>query len=199
MTPRVTQAHLDARRVEILNAAFRCFSRKGLHGATMQEIADDAGLSAGALYRYFEGKGALVGALAEESAARRAHALRGLEPGGGAERLAEVVHGLMAGLGSEPAEVSVRLDLRLWAEALDHPEVRDHALDAFASVREPIAAYVQAEREAGRMHGDVEPDAVGRLVISILTGLELQKALEGGVDLDGYRSAARAALRGLGP
>jgi AcrR family transcriptional regulator len=31
----------------------------------MQEIADEAGLSAGALYRYFDGKEALIEALAD--------------------------------------------------------------------------------------------------------------------------------------
>lgn len=198
MAPRVTQAHLDARRIEILTAAFRCFSRKGLHGTTMQEIADEAGLSSGALYRYFEGKESLIEALAEESAARRAHALRALEPGGGAGALADAVANMMAGLGSREAEVSVRLDVRLWAEALDHAEVRETAREAFASVREPVAAYLEAEREAGRIRADVDPDAVGRLVISLLTGLELQRALDGKVDLDAYRAAVQALLTGPG-
>lgn len=199
MAPRVTQAHLDARRIEILTAAFRCFSRKGLHGTTMHEIADEAGLSAGALYRYFDGKEALIEALAEESAARRADALRALEPGGGAEPLADAVANMMAGLDSPEAEVSVRLDVRLWTEALDHPEVRATAREAFASVREPVADYVRAERQAGRIRADVDPDAVGRLVISLLTGLELQRAVDEEVDLDGYRAAARSAFVGLAP
>ncbi len=198
MAPRVTQAHLDARRIEILTAAFRCFSRKGLHGTTMQEIADEAGLSAGALYRYFDGKEALIEALAEESAARRADALRALEPGGGAEALADAVANMMAGFDSREAEVSVRLDVRLWAEALDHPEVRATAREAFASVREPVADYVRAEREAGRIRAEVDPDAMGRLVISLLTGLELQRAVEEETDLDAYRATVRALLAAAG-
>ncbi|MBW3661349.1 MAG: TetR/AcrR family transcriptional regulator [Gemmatimonadetes bacterium] len=198
MVPRVTQAHLDARRVEILTAAFRCFSRKGLHGTTMQEIADEAALSAGAIYRYFDGKEALIEALAEESAARRSHALRALEPGGGAEALADAVANMMAGLDSRQAEVSVRLDVRLWAEALDHAEVRATAREAFASVREPVAEYVRDERDAERMRADIDPDAMGNLVISLLTGIELQRALEEESDLDAYRATVRALLTGAG-
>lgn len=198
MTPRVTPEHVEARREEILGAAFRCFARSGIHATTMQEIAAEAGLSAGAIYGYFEGKEGLVQALAEAAAARRADALAGLEPGGGANALAEIVTGMMADLDVEGAEVSVRLDVRLWAEALDRPGIRATALEAFASVRDPVAAYVRSEREAGRIREGVDPDAVGDLVVSLLTGLELQRAL-GEIDLDAYRSAAREALGGLAP
>ncbi|MDX1623616.1 MAG: TetR/AcrR family transcriptional regulator [Gemmatimonadota bacterium] len=197
MAPRVPREHLVARRREILNAAFRCFSRKGLHGTTMREIAEEAELSAGAIYRYFDGKEAVVEALADEAAARRANALHALEPGGGAEGLADVVAEMMAGLHSEAAATSVRLDVRLWAEALDHPEVRDAAREAFASLREPIADYVRAERDAGRIADDVDPDAAGRAVVSLMAGLELQKAVEEEPGIDAYRALVRSLLSGL--
>lgn len=148
----------------------------------MQEIAGEAELSTGAHYRYFEGKEELIEALAEESDARRADELCALEPGGGAGALADFVGNMLAGLGTEAAEFSVRLDVRLWTEALDHPEVRAIAGEAFDSVREPLANYVRAEREAGRIREDGDSDAIGRLVISLLTGLELQRALGGDID-----------------
>lgn len=198
MSPRVTQAHLDARRREILTAAFQCFSKKGLHGTTMQEIADEAGLSAGALYRYFDGKEALIAALAADAAKRRQEALSRLEPGGGARRLADLVAELIDGLAGESAEASVRLDVRLWGEALDHPEVCETARGAFAGLREPVADYVCAERDAGRMRRNVDPEAVGRTVVSLLTGLELQRAYDADLDLEAYRDATRALLAGLG-
>lgn len=198
MSPRVTEAHLEARRREILAAGFHCFARTGLHGTTMQDIADEADLSAGALYRYFESKEALVRALAVDSAGRRAEAYGRLEPGGGADALADLVFEMMGALQTDEGEASVRLDVRLWAEMLDRPEDRELILDAFASVAEPVAAYVRAERKAGRILREVEPEAVGRVVVSLLTGLELQRAYEAGLDLEAYRAAAREMLVGLG-
>src|SRR5215470_19874014 len=41
------------RRDEILAAAQRCFVRAGFHGASMQDICAEAGMSPGNLYRYF--------------------------------------------------------------------------------------------------------------------------------------------------
>ena len=44
------------RRDEILAAAQRCFARSGFHGASMQDICAEAGMSPGNLYRYFPSK-----------------------------------------------------------------------------------------------------------------------------------------------
>ncbi|WBL37026.1 helix-turn-helix domain containing protein [Tepidiforma flava] len=53
---KVSQAHLEARRRSILEAAARVFSQKGIAAATMAEIAHEAGISPGAIYRYFASK-----------------------------------------------------------------------------------------------------------------------------------------------
>ena len=49
-----------ARRDHILAAAERAFVRYGFHAATMTQVADEAGMSAGNLYRYFPSKEAIV-------------------------------------------------------------------------------------------------------------------------------------------
>ena len=57
---RVSDAHLEARRQSILAAATKLFTQKGIAAATMAEIADEAGISPGAIYRYFENKDELA-------------------------------------------------------------------------------------------------------------------------------------------
>ncbi|MHB8572078.1 MAG: TetR/AcrR family transcriptional regulator [Candidatus Dormibacteria bacterium] len=53
------------RREEILTAAFRCLARSGLSDVTMQQIADQAGVSKGMLHYYFENKDNLIAELLE--------------------------------------------------------------------------------------------------------------------------------------
>src|SRR4051794_25937658 len=65
--PKVSQEYLDARRTEVLNAARRCFVRSGFHGTTMQDVVTEAGLSTGAVYRYFASKQDMIVAIAEEN------------------------------------------------------------------------------------------------------------------------------------
>jgi len=56
----------ERRRRQIMDAAVACFRRRGFHQATMSEICAEAGISAGALYRYFNSKAEIIGAIAED-------------------------------------------------------------------------------------------------------------------------------------
>jgi AcrR family transcriptional regulator len=51
---------------EILNAALRRFAANGFANTRMEEVAADAGVTAGTIYRYFPSKHALVDALVEK-------------------------------------------------------------------------------------------------------------------------------------
>src|SRR5687768_2076860 len=67
--PRVSAEHLAARRQQILDAARRCFVTNGFHATSMQQVIAEAGLSVGAVYRYFPSKSELIAGVAEELAA----------------------------------------------------------------------------------------------------------------------------------
>lgn len=56
LMPKVSDAHLEARREQILDAAEACFSREGFHQTSMQDICREAELSPGAVYRHFSSK-----------------------------------------------------------------------------------------------------------------------------------------------
>src|SRR5687768_7231979 len=62
-SPTMRERIAEERRQEILEAAYRLFVRRGLEGATMQDIAAEVGLTAGALYRYYGNKDSLTEAV----------------------------------------------------------------------------------------------------------------------------------------
>lgn len=53
----------EERRAQILEAALTVFARQGFHQARMDDIAQESGLSKGALYLYYKSKDAIIGAL----------------------------------------------------------------------------------------------------------------------------------------
>jgi AcrR family transcriptional regulator len=57
--------HAARQRARILDAAERCFIEHGFHAASMADITTTAGMSAGLLYRYFNGKNQIVQAIIE--------------------------------------------------------------------------------------------------------------------------------------
>ena len=58
--PKVAKEHGEARRRQIVDAAYRCFARRGFHQTTMRDIYQEAGLSPGAVYHYFASKDEII-------------------------------------------------------------------------------------------------------------------------------------------
>ena len=61
MSPRPSVK--EERSQQIIEAALKVFAEQGFHQATMDEIAEEAGLSKGALYWYFKGKDKIISTL----------------------------------------------------------------------------------------------------------------------------------------
>ncbi len=57
------QRQPDARPQQILEAAFRVFGTRGLHQATLDDVARAAGITKGTIYLYFPSKAALFSAM----------------------------------------------------------------------------------------------------------------------------------------
>ena len=100
----------DQRIGEILDRIRASFVTKGFDGASMQELARSAGMSAGNFYRYFPSKTAIIGALI----ARDLHTvLEEFRVVNGAAEPLRSLRALVSRRVAMPAEDS---DARLWAE-----------------------------------------------------------------------------------
>lgn len=76
--PKLKPETEHARRQNILDAAQRCFARRGFHATSMQDICKEALVSPGALYVYFDSKEALIAGLCERDRAELTERLDGL-------------------------------------------------------------------------------------------------------------------------
>jgi AcrR family transcriptional regulator len=68
--PKRSEAHLQARRDQILAGARRTFAKYGYEGATVARLEEEIGLSRGAIFNYYASKLDLFVALATEDEAR---------------------------------------------------------------------------------------------------------------------------------
>ena len=72
---RVRRPPREQTRREVLDAAARAFAQRGFHGASVEAVAAEAGLSTGAVYSNFKSKEDLFLTLYEERLASRAREL----------------------------------------------------------------------------------------------------------------------------
>jgi AcrR family transcriptional regulator len=72
MVTRLTRMQRQEQtRAQLLDAALRVFLRRGFHGASLDEIAEEAGYTTGAVYSNFKGKDDLFLAVLDAEAQRR--------------------------------------------------------------------------------------------------------------------------------
>ncbi|HXV62136.1 MAG TPA: TetR/AcrR family transcriptional regulator [Vicinamibacteria bacterium] len=81
MPPQRSRPLPEIRTQEVQAAALRVISRKGIAGATMQEIADEAGIAKGTLYLYFKDRDDLVERTADHAFSKLTERLDGTLPG----------------------------------------------------------------------------------------------------------------------
>src|ERR1700761_8606009 len=113
------QLHHD-RRDEILAAAARCFVRAGFHGASMQDICTEAGMSPGNLYRYFPSKEALVAGIAERDRTELAQQFASVDLSHG---FFAVLEGMARHHFAQKPNEQVLLCTEVMAEARRNPEI----------------------------------------------------------------------------
>jgi TetR/AcrR family transcriptional regulator, transcriptional repressor of aconitase len=190
--PRVSQAHLDARRQQILDAARRCFVRNGFHATSMQDVLSEARLSAGAVYRYFRSKDEIVTAIASNSLREIVGAL---EPGddGAIPPVEEVVARVAAAIEHlGETQDTPKLAIQIWGEAVRSPKVFESFREALEGIRSAMARQVQRYQDQGLMTRDVPAAEVARVLVAIAAGFMVQYGLMGDVDARMFRDGVRA-------
>ncbi len=189
---RVSQEHLDARRRQIIRGAAQCFARNGFHGTSMQDVFKETGLSAGAVYRYFSSKEAIIEALAKEVLATVGgafdDALNAERPRPPEEILGDALQRVDALL-LFPAPLVVQV----WAETFRSPELAAVLREAVETLFGTWAKIVEGYQRNGLMRQDVPAERVVRVLLACAQGFLVQRALFGPLDPE----VLRDGLRGL--
>ncbi len=129
-------------RVELLAAARQVFAEKGYEGASVGDIAAEAGYTKGALYANFSSKEELLLALARE-----------LTLGDAALKTTSVTADLsdVFAVRPEAAEHTEQtlLGLELYLYAIRHPEARSNLAPLLTDAQDGVAALVHRSRPRG--------------------------------------------------
>ena len=195
--PKLTEAHFEARRNQILDATFRCLARKGYSRMTMRGIADEADISVGTLYLYFKDKDEMVQALSERFRMETDEGLEQEYAGRGPfEILMSILASLVRGLDDPQHQETCRVDVQLWAEALHHESLRQLFLSVLNERIGQLSSLISDAQTAGKLPASEDPEALARIFVAILTGLELQKATDPEVSFETLADSLPALLGG---
>jgi AcrR family transcriptional regulator len=151
---RLTRAEQQARtRARLIDAAAKVFARRGYQAASVEEIAEEAGYSHGAVYSNFDGKADLFLAVFENYMAERVRELAETQAALPEDAPLEARARALADQWMDRLErdrESVALHMEFIAHADRDPELARRFGSRSMAMREAVARYISRyQREAG--------------------------------------------------
>jgi AcrR family transcriptional regulator len=197
-TTRISRPERKARtRSDLIAAARTVFVRRGFHAASLEEIAEEAGYTKGAVYSNFAGKDDLFLAVIEEHYSARAEAYRSFVNtfDSAEETYRAVARFMLAAYAAEPGWWTLLSDFSSHAagdEALRERlhESRERFVDAVAGVIDAVAerhglAFALPAREVARGSG------------AFMRGMTLEWLVDPAADRTAFEDMHVAYMRGL--
>lgn len=170
------EALTKARRNEILEAAARCFVKRGIHQASMRQICAEAKLSSGAVYNYFQSKDAIIEGMAareQEDIAELAAFLRQQS-----DALKAIVQAAVW-IVEETSAADARLYTELAAEAGRNDAVRQRMVENDAALQACLLDTIRRGQDSDRITTDLTSEELLSLVTVTYEGFISRIAVEG--------------------
>lgn len=192
----LTRAERRDQQVQrILEAAQKCFVRSGFQGASMQQICAEAGMSPGALYRYFRSKEAIIEAIC---AADRAEDVKLFSRVLQNPNVVDgVVEGAMAHMRHMHETNAAPLFAEIYAESMRNDVVGVTCLENMELVQEMFHGYLARAVERGEINPVVELNVLLPTVMAFAHGMVLNDLPSLGVPFEKLEIVLRATVEGL--
>lgn len=163
----------EVSRRQVIEAAIRALARRGFVRTSVQDIADEAAMSKGAVHYHFESKDDLIAQVLElcaESMAARARTAWEA-PGEPREKLRRGLRELWSLRREGNAELSVLLDLM--AQSLHDGRLKKPIASMMKAIRADVGEQLRRTSEASGAQPRVPLQLAPRLLLATLDGLAL--------------------------
>jgi AcrR family transcriptional regulator len=182
--PKISDEKRAARRSQILEAAWACFQRQGIHATTMDDIIKASGLSAGAVYSYYASKDELILAAVTASLG----ALRALidpilkaQPLPPPDELVRQITHAIAKFTQRDTYDLKRIALLGWSEAQRNEALRATMGGFYRAFREQMEDAARQWKSAGILAGDAVPASVAKTLLAMILGFVVEAAILGDI------------------
>ena len=161
----------------------------------MQDVIAEAGLSVGAVYRYFPSKHELINAIAEEAIGGAGDVLAELARQDPPLPLIDALDRVLAYVDTQTGDEGVlRIAIQVWGEAQRDPALAEFVHDKYAGFRSHFEVLVRRAQQDGQLPADADPAATAAALFALVPGWFLQRILTGTPDRASYLAGVRTLL-----
>lgn len=185
MMPKISDEKRAARRAQILEAAWACFQKEGLHATTMDDIIRASGLSAGAVYSYYPSKDELILAAVTTSLSGLTALVAPLlqaTPAPAPAQLLQQITTTIDGFTVRQGYDLKRVALLGWAEAQRNERLRETMRGFYLAFRGQLEQALARSPQAGQPKHGVSGEDAAKALLAMIVGFVVQGALLGDVE-----------------
>jgi AcrR family transcriptional regulator len=176
--PRPTRAERQAQtRSQLIDAAARVFARRGFQAASVEEIAEEAGYSHGAVYSNFEGKADLFLAVFEDYMAERVRELAQTQAALADDASLEVRARALADQWMDRLardRESFALHMEFLAHAGRDPQLAWRFGTRSSAMREAVARYISHYQQEASLEPAMPADDLALILRALGIGLAIE-------------------------
>ncbi|MDZ7937603.1 MAG: TetR family transcriptional regulator [Rhodoferax sp.] len=200
---RKTKEDALATRELILDAAERVFHRRGVSRTTLQEIAQDAGLTRGAIYWHFENKGELFHAMMERVTLPMMARMTEITPEDAKDPLDKIRRNTVSALQQIAHDAQVRRVFEIATQKVEYVDelqgMRERHIAGRNECIDDVQGLLLLAREKGQVHRDTDLRVATLGLFALIGGLKFNWLLSPrDFDLEAVGMATLDAyLRGL--
>ena len=196
MSAKATRLPAAERRQAIVESALRVFVGRSYSGTTTAEIAREAGVSAGLIYRHYASKDDLVVAMVEQ---HQQQELADIAAAAQEPTLAAALdHFFLASLASDELRSEALLYAEVIAEALRNERIEAVVRANSHAVSGALAALIATAQARGEADAALDPALTAELLLAFNDGLLLHNAFGASAataDVERQQQALRALYR----
>lgn len=194
--PRLRDETYAARRQHILDSARTCFSRRGFHAASMMDLQEEAGVSAGAIYVYFPSKADIVAAIIEENLAHAEEALTAILAADPAPAFRDALLQVVTTVDGIAKGPHGGIAFDVWGEAARDPQVGKLVKQRFAAIRALFTGLAARAVKAGELPKGTDTKAAGAaLFAQVVLGYYALRLTSGDVRPKAYVDGVLSLLK----
>ena len=172
--PKITAAHEQQRRAQILQAAMACFARQGYHATSMDDVVRQSGLSVGAIYTYFNSKEELFLSLCEYRTEQTLVYLNDVfrTPGPMVDKFEQGIEYFFQQLSDDLIPLA-RVSVEFLSEATKSERVKERQERRCDTIRQFLRWLLTEARADGTIRPDLDLDAAVELMMALNEGIVL--------------------------
>jgi AcrR family transcriptional regulator len=181
MTPRRRLNRGEKRAItrnRLLEAAREVFGQRGYYGASLDEIAAEAGFSKGALYYNFGGKEGLFLALLEERLEERVSIIRDAfrNERTASDAMQQVARQYLQSF--EQRQEFLLLYFEFWAHAVREPKFRPHLVAQLRQARQRLTKIIEEWGDELGIGSSREAERFAVAANALAVGLSVEKSVD---------------------